>query len=75
MRQSMDTESVREDLGYMNGQVIPMDRSRFVMKKRIRYIACIMKDQEQNVAVAFADEKIAEGMAVEVEARQPGQEG
>ncbi len=71
----MDTESVREDLGYLNGQVIPMDRSRFIVKKRIRYTQGLLKDHVCDVKESIADDLIARGMAVEVGARDPGEEG
>ena len=71
----MDKESIREDLGYMNGEVIPMSRSRFVMKKRIKYIQGVLKDHVCDVKESIADDLIAHGMAVEVGARDPGEEG
>ena len=71
----MATESAREDLGYVNGEVEPMSKSRFVVKKRIRYTQGLMAGREAMLAEHIADDLIAHGMAVEVEARQPGQEG
>jgi hypothetical protein len=71
----MTINTVREDIGYMNGEVIPMDRARFVVKKRIRYTQGILKDKVVYLKDTIADDLIAHGMAVEVEARQPGEEG
>jgi hypothetical protein len=70
----MDTESVRKDIGYLNGEVIPMDRSRFVIKKRIRYTQGILKGKVCDIKDTIADDLIEHGMAVEV-GRQPGKEG
>jgi hypothetical protein len=71
----MTIDTVREDLGYFNGQVIPMNKSRFVVKKRIRYTQGVIKDRVVDVKESIADDLIARGMAVEVGAREPGEEG
>ena len=72
----MDRESIREDLGYLNGQEVePMNKARFVVKKRIRFIQGQLKGKEYNLNILIADDLIAQGMAVEVVDRQPGEDG
>jgi hypothetical protein len=65
-------DSVHEDLGYQS-EAEPMDRSRFVVKKRIRYTQGQMKDRVVDLKDTIADDLIAHGMAVEV-GRQPGED-
>jgi hypothetical protein len=67
-------ESIREDLGYLR-EVETMSKTRFVVKKRIRYTQGLMKDREATVASHIADDLIEHGMAVEIVGRQPGEEG
>lgn len=69
----MNPDSVREDLGYRN-EVIPMNRARFVVKKRIKYTQGQMKDKVCDVKELIADDLIERGMAVDV-GRQPDEEG
>lgn len=70
----MDTESVREDIGYVR-EVGPMGKARFVVKKRIRYLREPMKGQTGEIKAEIADDLIAHGMAEEIGEREAGEEG